>query len=545
MNMFRVLLKKQFMEMNRMYFYNAKTGQIRSTGSIVGIIILFLFVFLSMGGMFFSTGISMTLMLFDSETGSSTLTPEAGLWIVLLLMALFSVMFGTFGSVFSTYASVYMAKDNEFLLSLPIRPSAILVSRLSGVVFMSFLYTAVAWLPALAGVLVSGVFALSAQLIILGILTLLTLTMFVTFLSCILGWVISLIAKKLKRKSFLIVIVALGFFVLYYMFAFRMHSIMTSLAANAEAIGETVSGRLVPLYWLGTGAGGNIGGFLLALLIVAALCALTFFVMTVSFLPTVTAVGGEKSKAYKAESVRSSKLSVALLGKEFKRFTSSANLMLNTGFGAFMMPILIILLIVNRERVSNLPAAVGLSGDSLLPVIVTAGLLFCMFLDVLCASSVSLESKNIWILRSLPCPSAEVLKAKFRTQFLLNIVPAAVCCVVAMTVLGIGPLTQILAVLLLASAEWLSAGFCLSMNLCFPYLNWTNEAYAVKQGTSVLICTFAGMGMGLLLAGILAVFGIFLDVRIGMAVGTVLCSVPAALIQLWVGRRGVRRWEEI
>ena len=150
-----------------------------------------------------------------------------------------------------------------------------------------------------------------------------------------------------------------------------------------------------------------------------------------------------------------------------------------------------------------------------------------------------------WILRSLPCPSAEVLKAKFRTQFLLNIVPAAVCCVVAMTVLGIGPLTQILAVLLLASAEWLSAGFCLSMNLCFPYLNWTTDAFAVKQGTSVLICTFAGMGMGLLLAGILAVFGIFLDVRIGMAVGTVLCSVPAALIQLWVGRRGVRRWEEI
>ena len=44
-----------------------------------------------------------------------------------------AVFMGVFGSVFNTYSSLYKAKDNDLLLSLPVPVGDILVVRLTGV----------------------------------------------------------------------------------------------------------------------------------------------------------------------------------------------------------------------------------------------------------------------------------------------------------------------------------------------------------------------------------------------------------------------------
>ncbi len=48
-------------------------------------------------------------------------------WLYYALMGLLALAFGVFGSVFSTYAGLYQAKDNELLLSMPIPPRRILL----------------------------------------------------------------------------------------------------------------------------------------------------------------------------------------------------------------------------------------------------------------------------------------------------------------------------------------------------------------------------------------------------------------------------------
>lgn len=63
-------------------------------------------------------------------------------------MGLISVLLGAFGSVFNTYAGVYLPKDNDLLLSMPIPVSALVGARLAGVYLMGFLYSAVVILPA-------------------------------------------------------------------------------------------------------------------------------------------------------------------------------------------------------------------------------------------------------------------------------------------------------------------------------------------------------------------------------------------------------------
>ena len=55
-------------------------------------------------------------------------------WLYFTLMGLVAIFLGAFGSVFNTYSSLYLAKDNDLLLSLPIPVRVIIASRLlSGV----------------------------------------------------------------------------------------------------------------------------------------------------------------------------------------------------------------------------------------------------------------------------------------------------------------------------------------------------------------------------------------------------------------------------
>ena len=70
--------------------------------------------------------------------------PQAGMgWLYFALMGLLAMFLGAFGSVFNTYAGLYLAKDNDLLLSMPIPVRYIMASRLLGVYLMGLMYSGV------------------------------------------------------------------------------------------------------------------------------------------------------------------------------------------------------------------------------------------------------------------------------------------------------------------------------------------------------------------------------------------------------------------
>lgn len=99
--MIRILVKKQMAEIFRGYFYNAKKNKAYSQARTVLLIFAF----------------------------------------VLLMVGFTSVFLGAFGSVFNTFSSLYLSKDNDLLLSMPIPVNAIMVSRLLSVYLMGLMYS--------------------------------------------------------------------------------------------------------------------------------------------------------------------------------------------------------------------------------------------------------------------------------------------------------------------------------------------------------------------------------------------------------------------
>ena len=73
----------------------------------------------------------------------------AGLdWLYFATAGLMALALSVFGSVFATQSQIYDAKDNALLLSMPIRPRVILLSRILPLIVLTGVFAAVVLGPA-------------------------------------------------------------------------------------------------------------------------------------------------------------------------------------------------------------------------------------------------------------------------------------------------------------------------------------------------------------------------------------------------------------
>ena len=139
--MLKTLLKKQMAEIFRNYFYDPKKNKMRSKGATAMYIALYVLLMAGvLGGMFALLAVGICAPMAAAGVG----------WLYYLVMGLIAVLLGAFGSVFSTYSSLYLSKDNDLLLSMPIPVRYVMASRLLGVYLLGLMYSGVATVPAVS-----------------------------------------------------------------------------------------------------------------------------------------------------------------------------------------------------------------------------------------------------------------------------------------------------------------------------------------------------------------------------------------------------------
>lgn len=521
--MFKALIKKQYYECFRTYFVNAKTGKARSKAGVAGLFIFFAALMLFLCSAFF--GMSLLLgRLF--EVGLS--------WLYYALTGVVSIALGTFGSVFSTYSTLYMAKDNELLLSMPIPPSKILITRMSLVYGLGLLYSGVVWLPA---IVYSWIFTSpSAPSVIFGLLLLPVIALFVTVLTCVLGWVVALIASHVKKKSFLTVVLSLIFFSLYYFVCFRMSDFMETLVTNSGAVSQGMKTWGNFFYQLGRAADGGIVPMLLFTGITLALFALCFYVLSRSFTHIVTKTPTVGKSAVKATAGKAQDVKSALFKRELKRFTASATYMLNCGLQIAILPILTVIAVIKRDALQEILTAFSSMIPEitpLLPLIVLAVVCLILAIGVISTPSISLEGKHLWILRSMPVTGREVLEAKLRLHVALNIGPAVLAVVVLGWCVAIDWQTIVFMAVFVWMYVWLTGEIGLILGLKRPNFNWTMETMPIKQSMNVMFSWLIGWGLIVLVCG-----GGYL-LRSTVSVGT---YVAFAMVAVALAARMFKRW---
>lgn len=534
MIMLKALIKKQFLELNSFYFQNKKTGKNRSAGGVILMVVLFAFLFLSIGFMFYEIAGSLCL----------SLVPAGMDWLMFAMMGMMSIALGTFGSVFNTYSMLYKAKDNELLISMPVPPSKILISRMTGVLGMSLLYSAIVWVPSVISYWIVAEPGMASK--IFCVLLLLVITLIVSVLTCVLGWVVALISGRLKNKSFFTVLFSLLFLGVYYFVYFRINTLLQSFSANSEKIGSVIR-KIYPVYQLGLAGTGEKLPMLLVTAGAVILFAICVAVLSKSFVNIITSQRSGKKKEYKEKAAKVRSASSAIFGKELTHFLKSPTYMLNCGLGLIILTVLGIYVLISGDNllamVSQIAAEAPVVVD-ILPAFGVTAVILLISMNNFSAPSVSLEGKSIWVLQSMPVDGKTIFTAKAKFHIYMNIIPVVFAAAALGIVFSSDVLTTVMMVAVCAAYCIFSAVLGLTLNMKMPNLTWTNEAVPVKQSAAVGICIFGGWAVAVLFSGG-AYLLTALDLRIYMLIFTVILLAVSALLWRRLTTKGAKEFFEL
>ena len=531
--MLKLLLKKQLLEIFQVYFYNAKKNKARSKVSTAMYFALFiLLVFGLLGGIF-------TFLAVKLCTPLITVGMD---WMYFALMGLIAVLLGAFGSVFNTYAGLYLPKDNDLLLSMPIPVSILVAARLSGVYLMGLLYSAVVILPAIIVYWATAGATLST--VVGGFLITVLISVFVLTISCVLGWVVAKISQKLKHKSLIIVLASLAVIGAYYFVYFKAQSLIQNLLANAAFYGARIKGAAYPMYLFG--CVGDVRASVIVSAAVAVLFGLMWVLLSRSFLQIATSTGKVIRREYREMRSRQRGIDAALLSREFSRFTASPNYMLNCGLGTFLMPLCAIAVLWKGSELFAVLDAIFVETAGSVPLLLCVVLCGLASMNFMTAPSVSLEGRSLWLLQSLPVEPWRIFRAKIRMQLLLTGLPLLLCIVCTAVIYPLHSMQLLLILLFAGSYELLMTLVGLSLGIKMPTLTWTNEIAVIKQGAPVMITLFGGFGyMVLLFVGFMLLPGWMLGFcgYMGCFVGTNLFL--SVRVYLWLRKKGVVRFSAL
>ena len=529
--MLKVLLRSRMEALLSVLTGASRTKKAQSKGKLIGFATLMILSLFSLGTLF--------ARIFEVLSAPLAMMELGWLYFGMAVVLSFGLM--VVGNVILAKYQLFEARDNDLLLSMPIPPIDILLSRL----FLLYVLAVGIMLPVAIPALLfweqplGTVGTVAFAVIFLVVLPLLNLAV-----SSLLGWLVHLASNRARNKSLITLVITLAFLGVYMYFSFKMNSMLTALAADPAMLEKSL-GSAAPVVWAGQAIAESRLELLGLLLVIAlAAFALCLWLLSRTFIRTATAKGDSGPKQVYVErtaKVRSPR--AALLIHELRRLWSSSAYLLNGALGSFFGLAAAVYLLIKGRSLTASPEWPMLSG--FMQPLLVAGLCYMASLVFLTAPSISLEGKYLWLPKSLPVSSWEVLQAKLRLHLIIALPSMILLSVTAAFTLGYEGQLFWQAMLLPPVFSVFSGLLGLFENLRHPNFNWINETQAVKSGASVMLTMFIGMGLVLLPILVCLLFSEYVTPVLVGWVMLGLLIVMSVLLYLWIRRKGVKVFEAL
>ena len=450
--------------------------------------------------------------------GMASVMVPAGLdWLYFALFISLAFAFIFIFSIFETKSELFECKDNELLLSMPISPRHIVLSRIFAVLVYNYAEEALILLPC---VLCYAAFGGSILGIVGAAIVFLFLPLLATSLSAGVGYLVALIAKRVKRNSFVTVAISLVFLLLYFWaYGALMGSTMGEEGSediDFSALGESLSG----MRFIGSIAMCDPVFTTLFVLVSIAVAYLAYRIISGSYISIVTDNSTGKRAKYKEKRLRSGGALLAVARKELSHFFSSSTYMLNGALGIIFSVILAVMVLMNKDAIYlTLDAFAAqfprIDVSASFALIMSVALIFCISTVIISAVSLSLEGKRFWIMKTMPVSPKTVLLGKSLAQTIVCAPITLISSVILAVAIGADIISTVLLILSPLAALVLSSLLGTALNVAFPKLEFDNEAQPIKQSLSTFLYMVSlfvyamvvfGVGMLFIILG-LAVLG--------------------------------------
>lgn len=459
-------------------------------------------------------------------------------WLYFSMAGLMGLGFAVVGSVFTTQSQLYDARDNDLLLSMPVRPRQILLSRMLPLLMLNLLFAGLVMIP--AAVMYAILVRFCIGWILLQLCNLLAVCLLAQAISCALGWLLHQLLSRMHKSaaSMLYMVIFLG---VYFAVYSQAGNILNTMAVSGSAIAGTFKSWIWPLYAMGRSCVGSLVHFPVFALLSGGFFVLVYAFLSATFLRAATTRRSGKRRNLDVRNLRTGTINSALVYKQWRQFLNSPVYLTNMGIGAVFTVALTVAGLIFRDTLT----------DQLYMLQPQFSLLICLILCSLaslgCIStpSVSLEGKSLWILKSLPLTPKQILLSKLRFHNAVLLPLTAVSGLVLSIAYGCSG-TEILLCAIVPGFLVLFCGLLgLICGLQWARFDWISEAYPVKQSLSVLIAMFASMGVPMLGAVIYILLEQALSPALFLALSALVLALLCAALYRVLTTWGVKKWNSL
>ena len=393
---------------------------------------------------------------------------------------------------------IFGGKDAPTLRAMPVRTSAIVLSRMTGVLLPELALALLMGVPTAIVYAVHGAGAAAGMRLVLAVCFAPAIPAAAALL---LGTFIARLTLRMRHRALFTAVLSISLtgLILYGTFAMSFAAGRGTLTESMVLVmlgrfSQLLSGLYPPADWVAGAAQGQAGAWLWLIGTAALALLVTLVLATRGFarindgLSAGTARGRRETRRIRAASPLRS-----LYRKERMRYLSSVTYLMNTSVGWLMLLMATsALCVVDVRPYLSMLAMVPHVGSQLLWLLpLVPALLGGMACPTAC--SISMEGKQIELMRALPVRMRHWLGAKLLLHLTLAVPCIALCALVTALRLRLSAGQAALMVAYPLSAS-LMVGMCgLALNLRFPRFDWTQDVQAVKNGLSVLLTMLTGM----------------------------------------------------
>lgn len=526
--MVKALFRKQMLEVFDVMFRHGRNQRQRTyIGTVISVAAL-VFVLYILGRLLYNIADVTCELFVPTEYG----------WCYFAVVGILATVLGVLSSVFTVHSTVYQAKDNELLLSMPIPSGMILGMRLFSSYVICFVFEAVSILPFY--LVYWKTYHPGALPILLDLLTLIIFPVLALVISCALGWVLALLNSRLPKRIRNIINFIVSFvFVVYFLNICIQASSYMQVLQNGAAKGSIgMQIATYPFVCMGKAALGSIAPFGILLVILFVLAVLVYLLLGKSFRSLSSMKNQGRTRTYQEKSLRASSLNSALLKKEFRRYMSNSSYFMSSSIGSILLLLTFVLMIWNYDKLQSSIHQLQVF-DNEIPV-VTGIIIACIMIGIntISASSISVEGKNLWLMRSLPVSEGALINSKILLHLILTVVPQLMCSVVlAVLVKGVA-VHSVLVVLVPLLFAVFTAELGMMLNILFPKLDWVSESNAVRRNTSTRLSVLISWATVLVATIVFRHLPETTDVIHYLYVLTGLLVVMIIGLYIWIHRKG-------
>lgn len=503
----------------------------RSTGTLLLLAVLYLYVAAAALGM-------MGLLFYSLAEPYHQLGLD---WLYFAMAALLALGLSVIGSVFTTQSQLYDARDNALLLSMPIPPRLILLSRVLPLLGVNLIFSGIVILP--ATVVYGWRVGCSFPMIAGQLICALAVTVLAQAIGCVLGWLLHLLLSRVNKSVASIVYMA-AFLGPYFYLTSRANALLTSMITQGKSIADKLS-WIWPIRALGKGSAGallySLGG-----LAVCCICfAAAYAVLSATFLKTAASVSaGRRRQRLDLRRGAAATPKNAIIAKELRKFLNTPVYLTNMGLGLVMVPAMAIAGIWFRGDLLSYARLLGL--DEYKALLICGVVAYTGSMAAVSCPSVSLEGRNLWILKSMPISSKDILLAKLGLHNRLTVPVCALAGLILCAVYGCGIAQTLLCAVFCGLTALLYGLIGMNAGLKWAKLDYISEAYPCKQSVAVLVAMFGSMGVPLALT---LLYSFVLMEHMSPTVYLIACTAAlaaavCALYKLLTGW-GARKWESL